>query len=147
MVDATGFETEATWNTVSGSILSGFATSRTPNPFEYTTLSWYTTATATPGTPVWSMARCTMLSSWPTAVSTFVWSHSGGTGRTGVGISSPGGAGLEDGADERGGVGGRPPRGGAPPPRPPAPPRRPPPARAPPLRPVPLGPSHERPPR
>src|SRR3954452_2535639 len=103
MVDGTGFDTKATWNSGSGPIVSGLPTSRTPNPFEYTTLSWYTTATATPGTPVWSTARCTMLSSWPTAVSTFVWPHRGGTGRTGVGMSSPGAAVIDGAAvDERG---------------------------------------------
>ncbi len=58
-VPVTGLDSDAIWNTVSAETASVVPTSRTPYPSANTTSSSYTTATATPGTPVPFISSCT----------------------------------------------------------------------------------------
>src|SRR6478735_8011212 len=97
-----GLDSDASWKTVSGSILlAGSAplrTSLTPKPFAYTALPPCTTTTAMPGRPDFFIRSSTRPSSLSTAFST-AFSGNGIAGTNGGG--TPGDAeatGLPDGA-------------------------------------------------
>src|SRR6478735_7209771 len=92
-VEPNGFDSDASWNTVSGlTSFAGLATvsplrrSLTPKPFAYTVLPPCTTATAIPGRPDFFIRSLIMPSSLATAFSTAL-SGNGIAGTSGGGTS------------------------------------------------------------
>ena len=85
-VALSGLDSDASWNTVSGSILSPLRTSLTPKPLAYTVFPPCTTATAIPGMPDFFIRSSTIPSSLATALSTAL-SGSGIAGTNGGGTS------------------------------------------------------------
>src|ERR1700761_6726085 len=97
LVDDSVLETEASWNTVLASTLALVFTLRIPKPLAYRTLPAWTTATATPGTPVLDITPLTIWSSSSTAA----WNRAAGIGTSDCasgGTCGPGGARLTAGA-------------------------------------------------
>src|SRR5262245_56568226 len=86
-VDVSGLDSEASWKTVSASILSPVLTSLTPKPFAYTVFPPCTTATAIPGIPDLDIRSSAMPSSLATALST-AFSGRGIAGTSGGGTSA-----------------------------------------------------------
>ena len=84
---ASGLDSDASWKTVSGSIISPRAcTSLTPKPLAYTVFPPCTTATAIPGMPDFFIRSSAIPSSLATALSTAL-SGSGIAGTSGGGTS------------------------------------------------------------
>src|SRR6202022_2352837 len=90
-VALTGLDSDASWKTVSGSILSPPRTALTPKPLAYTVFPPCTTATAKPGMPDFFISSSANPSSLATALSTAL-SGSGMAGTNGGGTSDCGGA-------------------------------------------------------
>ena len=66
-MDDSGLETDASRNTVAASTGARVFTSRTPKPLAYSTLPSWTTAAASPGTPVLASTPSMIPSSLSTA--------------------------------------------------------------------------------
>src|SRR3984893_5243326 len=90
-VALSGLDSDASWNTVAGSILSPLRTSLTPKPLAYTVFPPCTTATAMPGMPDFFISSSANPSSLATALSTAL-SGRGMAGTNGGGTSECGGA-------------------------------------------------------
>src|SRR6185295_4331132 len=85
-VALSGLDSDASWKTVSGSIISPLRTSLTPKPLAYTVFPPCTTPTAIPGMPDFFIKSLTIPSSLATASSTAL-SGSGIAGINGGGTS------------------------------------------------------------